>query len=100
VLNNQRQSIKHVHLYHDWKVEAKTIDERGRLPLCIAAEKSLKWSHWLRQILLANMVAIEVTDPVTAFEPFMLAAVGQDSDLEAVYELLREYPIAVGWSIM
>jgi len=41
------------------------------------------------------MPAIEYTDEVTGFEPFMLAAVGSKSDLEAVYELLRLNPAAI-----
>lgn len=100
VLNKQRQSSKYVHQYHNWKMGAKITDDCGRLPLCIAAERSLKWSRWLQKIFHANMPAIEITDPVTALEPFMLAAVGVDSDFEAVYALLRGYPVAIGWSII
>lgn len=86
---------RHCSLYYDWKSCAKIEDDLGRLPLFIAAESSLKWSDCLRNIFVANMAAIELTDPATALKPFMLAAVGLDSTLEAVYELLREYPAAI-----
>jgi len=71
---------------------------RYRLPLCIAAAQSFQWSEpkqqLLQKILKANMAAIEVTDSSSGLEPFMLAAVGLDSDFEAVYRLLVEYPVA------
>jgi len=60
-----------------------------------AAERSLKWSSWLGKIFKVYMPAIEHTDVVTGFEPFMLAAVGSKSDLEAVFELLRLNPAAM-----
>lgn len=91
--------LHHYGLYYNWKGCAKIKDKLGRLPLIIAAERSLKWSHWLQKIFIANMPAIELTDPVTALKPFMLASVGIDSDLEAVYRLLREYPAAIGQSM-
>eukprot|EP00555_Chaetoceros_dichaeta_P008587 CAMPEP_0198261572 /NCGR_PEP_ID=MMETSP1447-20131203/10271_1 /TAXON_ID=420782 /ORGANISM="Chaetoceros dichaeta, Strain CCMP1751" /LENGTH=71 /DNA_ID=CAMNT_0043949533 /DNA_START=1015 /DNA_END=1230 /DNA_ORIENTATION=- len=41
------------------------------------------------------MSVIEVTDPLTGLEPFMLAAIGPGSDWEAIYQLLREFPAAI-----
>eukprot|EP00555_Chaetoceros_dichaeta_P012816 CAMPEP_0198257416 /NCGR_PEP_ID=MMETSP1447-20131203/7116_1 /TAXON_ID=420782 /ORGANISM="Chaetoceros dichaeta, Strain CCMP1751" /LENGTH=109 /DNA_ID=CAMNT_0043944327 /DNA_START=713 /DNA_END=1042 /DNA_ORIENTATION=+ len=71
---------------------------RYRLPLCIAAAQSFQWyepkQQLLQKILKANMAAIEVTDSSSGLEPFMLAAVGLESDLEAVFRLLVEYPVA------
>jgi len=81
--------------YFDWKVYARIKDKHGRFPLVTAAERSLKWSSWLGRIFKVYMPAIEYTDEVTGFEPFMLAAVGSKSDLEAVYELLRLNPAAI-----
>ena len=49
----------------------------------------------MKKIFLANMLAIYKTDTWTGFPMFMLAAVGADSDLESVYRLLREYPVAL-----
>lgn len=44
----------------------------------------MKWL-WLQKILNLNMPVIEPTDPLTGLEPFILAAIGPDSDLEATY---------------
>lgn len=41
------------------------------------------------------MPAIEEADCDTGLEPFMLAACGMESDLEGVFNLLRENPVAV-----
>jgi len=81
-------------MYFDWKAFARTEDGAGRLPLFTAAERCAGWSN-LRKIFAANMPVIEVTDPVTGLEPFMLAAVGKKSDLESIYGLLREFPAAI-----
>ena len=43
----------------------------------------------------ANKIAIYEKDVVTGLSPFMLAAVGMNSDLESVYRLCREYPVAI-----
>jgi len=87
---------RHYGLHYSWKGCAKIKDDSGRLPLFTAAERSLKWSDCLQKVFMANMPAIGLTDPVTALKPFMLASVGIDSDLEAIYGLLREYPVAIG----
>ena len=72
----------------------KTKGQDGRLPLCTAAAASLKWKY-IQLIFEANMVAIYERDVVTGLSPFMLAAVGINSDLESVYRLCREYPVAI-----
>jgi hypothetical protein len=66
----------------------------GRLPLCTAAAASLRWND-IKCIFEANMVAIYERDVVTGLSVFMLAAVGMKSDLESVYRLCREYPVAI-----
>jgi len=92
ILNGEFDRIDPDGKYFDWKFYARIKDEYGRLPLMTAAERSLKWSGWLRKIFKAHMPAIEDTDKVTGFEPFMLAAIGPKSDLEAIYQLLRLNP--------
>ena len=72
----------------------KTRAQDGRLPLCTAAAASLKWKY-IQLIFEANMVAIYERDVVTGLSPFMLSAVGINSDLESVYRLCREYPVAI-----
>ena len=71
------------------------IEERSRLLLCTATAQSLKWEPKTERIFVANMPAVYQVDGETELEVFMLAAVGEGSDLEAVYRLLREYPTAI-----
>ena len=61
----------------------------GRLPLCAAAALSLKWKD-TKRIFEANKSAIYEKDV-----PFMFAVVEMNSDLESVYRLCREYPVAM-----
>ena len=76
------------------KIWAKTRSVDGRLPLCTASITSLKWID-LKEIFLANMLAIYEIDAWTGLPIFMLAAIGVDSDLESVYCILREHPGAL-----
>jgi len=83
--------IHDAHMYYDWKIWAKTRSLDGRLPLVTAAVRSLKWSI-MRQIFAANMPIIHEIDEMTGLPPFMLAAIGKDSDLESIYNLMKECP--------
>ena len=60
----------------------------------MAAAVSIKWKD-IKRIFEANKIAIYEKDVVTDLSPFMLAAVGINSDLESVYRLCREYPVAI-----
>jgi len=96
---------KRITVYYNWKLAARIKNKSGRLPLFSAIEKGMKWldkkpscrEHRgeLAMILGANLAAVEETDYITGLRPFMLAAVGPDSDFEAVYNLLLEYPAAI-----
>ena len=44
-------------------------------------------------ILRENLVEVEETDPPTGLIVFILAAVGDGNNFEAVYRLLVDYPI-------
>lgn len=81
-------------VFVNWKICARMKDKRGRLPLFSAVEKGLRWFKEIDQILEAYMPALEERDVVTGLDPFMLAAVGLNSDVEAVYHLLLENPAA------
>merc|ERR1740124_2011475 len=61
------------------------------LPLCTAVTRFLTWIE-IRQIFSLNMPAIHEVDGITGLSVFVLAAVGPTSDIEAIYNLLREYP--------
>jgi len=81
--------------YYNVRLWARTRSGKdGRLPLCTAAARSLEWEI-VGQIFKVNMPAILEMDTITGLPLFMLAAVGEGSDLEAVYRLLREYPTAI-----
>jgi len=115
VLDNGQSKPSQHSMYYDWKTLAKnTYKSSGRYPLSIAAEKSIRWSSsvsssgagdtgggggggggWLQKLFVAYMPAIEVCDCGSGLWTFMLAAVGRTSDLETVYQLLREYPAAI-----
>ena len=74
---------------------AKTRNQDGRLLLCTAAALSLKWID-MNRIFEANMTAIYEKDVITGLSPFMLAAVGLNSDIESVYRLSQAHPVELG----
>merc|ERR1740124_1570587 len=82
-------------IYYNMKAWGRGEDEdSGRLPLFIAAARCLTWVD-MQQIFSVNMSAIHEVDGMTGLPVFMLAAAGPTSDIEAVYNLLREYPPAI-----
>jgi len=84
-------------IHYNARKWAKTRDSVGRLPLCIAADRSLEWLD-VQSIFAVNMPAIEEKDILTGLQLFMLAAVGLDSKLESIYQLLRAFPSTIGSS--
>jgi hypothetical protein len=72
----------------------KTKGQDGRLPLCTAATLSTKWKD-IQRVFEAHKIAIYEKDVVTGLSPFMLTVMGMNSDLESVYRLCREYPVAI-----
>jgi len=82
-------------MYFEMKTWSRTRGVDGRLPLFTAAARSLKWSY-TRQIFTANMPVVDEIDVLTGLPLFMLAALGPSSDIESVYNLLRESPPAIG----
>jgi len=87
-------------MYHNIKLLTETSrDEDGRTPLCTAAARSLKWAD-MKLIFAANMPMIYQIDGMTGLPIFMLSAVGQASDMESIYNLLKEFPSAIDVSII
>jgi len=78
-------------IYHNG---GKKDEDSGRLPLCTAAARCLTWVD-MQQIFSVNMSAIHEVDGMTGLPVFVLAAAGPRSDIESVYNLLREYPPAI-----
>jgi len=83
--------------YYEWNTWARTIGEDGRLPLFTAANESLKW-YYTKQIFAANMPAINKIDVLSGLPLFLLAAAGPTSDIESVYNLLKEFPGAFSFN--
>jgi len=79
-------------IYYNWGREKD--EDSGRLPLCTAAARCLTWVD-MQQIFSVNMSAIHEVDGMTGLPVFVLAAAGPRSDIESVYNLLREYPPAI-----
>jgi len=82
-------------VFVNWKLYSHCTNEKGRLPLFTASEQGVKWSEGLGMIVNGNGGAIEDIDVITGLEAFMLAAIGNNSDMETVYKLLQDHPAAI-----
>ncbi len=68
---------------------AQIRDSKGRLPIHLAAEQGLRWKEDnMEDIVKANLPAVKEKDPLSGLPVYALAAVGEDSSLSTVYELL------------
>lgn len=67
-------------------------DSNSRYLLHTAAANGLSWNRGLSLIVDANKGILDCKDKVTDLYPFMLAASGKRSDVNAIYELLRRSP--------
>merc|ERR1711935_589186 len=94
VISDREPMDHNLDLYCDWKRWARTRDVDDRLPLFTAAARCLKWSH-VKQIFISNMSVVNEIDVLTGYPLFMLAAIGPTSDIESIYNLLKEYPSVV-----
>jgi len=91
---NGRKTYRYIEgdcMYYEWKQWARTIGVDGQLPLFTAVNKSLKW-YYTKQIFTANMQIINKIDARSGLPLFLLAAAGPTSDIESVYNLLKEFP--------
>jgi len=83
------------HVFVNCRILSQTKNKQGRLLLFTASEKNIKWSDGLCNILESYGAAIEEVDAVTGLEAFMLAGIGDESDMETVYKLLQDHPAAI-----
>ena len=67
-------------------------DPIGRLPLHLALETGKKWSQGICQLSQVHPEGLAHLDRTCNLYPFMLAAEGDRSDLNTVYEVLRYNP--------
>jgi len=78
---------------HGSRRNATVIDADGRLPLhWYVAGGRRRFDHGMVALIAAAPKALETRDGKEHLYPFMLAAVGEDSSIDAVYNLLRETP--------
>eukprot|EP00555_Chaetoceros_dichaeta_P010263 CAMPEP_0198270964 /NCGR_PEP_ID=MMETSP1447-20131203/47296_1 /TAXON_ID=420782 /ORGANISM="Chaetoceros dichaeta, Strain CCMP1751" /LENGTH=342 /DNA_ID=CAMNT_0043963313 /DNA_START=87 /DNA_END=1115 /DNA_ORIENTATION=- len=82
------------HMYYDRNAWARTEAWNYRLPLCTAAKNDMKWEK-MKQIFDVNMPAIYEVDWLSGLPMFMMAAEGPQSDLESVYNLLKQHPLGI-----
>lgn len=83
-------------MYYNVKLYAETARDvdGGRLPIFTAAAISLRWAE-MKILFDVNMPAVYHSDVVTGLPLFMLSAIGERSDLESTYRLLKEFPSAI-----
>jgi len=84
-------------IYYEWKTWAQTRGDDDHLPIFTAARNSLKW-YYMEQIFATNMPVINEIDVQSGLPLFALAAVGLESDIESVYNLLKEFPGVVSFN--
>ena len=89
VISDRQPMDPNLDIYYDWKIWARTKDLDDRFPLFTAASRCLKWSY-MKQIFTSNMPVINEIDVLTGLPLFMSAATGPTSDIEPVYNLLKE----------
>ncbi len=65
---------------------------KGRLLLHTALAQCIKLSGCLMLAISCPEGAIHEFDPVTGLSPFMMAAVGTDTDLTTIFYLIRRKP--------
>ena len=63
-------------------------------PLITAIKKN-PWEGVTEDIFKANPDVVQDIDETTTLMPFMIAAVGEDSDLDSIFSLLIAYPVAI-----
>lgn len=67
-------------------------DPSGRLPLHLALHTGKKWDQGVRDLVQVHPEGLAHLDPTCNLFPFLLAAQGEPSDLNTVYEVLRVNP--------
>lgn len=72
--------------------QARHHDSTGRLCLHLAIEGGCTWENGVKQFYQAAPKAIETRDVRTHLFPVMMAAVGENAEVETIYHLLKEDP--------
>ena len=64
-------------------------------PLFTALKENLPWEGVVEYIFKANPDVVQDIDESTTLMPFMIAAVGEDSNIDSIFSLLMAYPLAI-----
>ena len=88
IRNVTKENIEKIITKFPWSVS--TYDNWGRLPIHVAAESGMTWDQGLEMIVNAKDEFIEAYDKkVTRLYPFLIAAAGNNNDLNTVYHLIQ-----------
>jgi len=68
---------------------------QGRLPLHLGLENGLTLNDGMRQILSVSPRSLSVRDQCVRLYPYATAAASTRSDLDTIYQLVRESPILI-----
>mmetsp|Transcript_11400 Transcript_11400/g.17133 ORF Transcript_11400/g.17133 Transcript_11400/m.17133 type:complete len:384 (-) Transcript_11400:176-1327(-) len=72
--------------------QARHHDFTGRFCLHLSIENGCTWENGVKQYYQAAPKAIETRDVRTHLFPFMLAAIGENAEVETIFHLLKEDP--------
>ena len=73
-------------------IEAMAAEKQCSI-ISVAAEYGLSWKNYMRELVESNTEeVVDGLDRMSGLRVFMLAAMGEDSDLSAVYGMMRMSP--------
>lgn len=73
-------------------VHTRDINNGNSLPIHVALEEGMKYSHNFEDLITASQEYLKEVDPMTNWTPFVLATMGKTCHLGVLFRLLREYP--------
>mmetsp|Transcript_15767 Transcript_15767/g.23679 ORF Transcript_15767/g.23679 Transcript_15767/m.23679 type:complete len:91 (-) Transcript_15767:295-567(-) len=81
---------------NEGKKKSKSIIKERQMASHIAACAGLRWAEGLECILKnEDFESLAIRDEVTNLLPFQLAALGGNSDLNTIYQMISSYPEAL-----
>ena len=77
----------------DQMIEKMSTEQNCPVLHVVAAEHGLKWSRYTRKLAESNVdEVVNGIDNMTGLHLFMLAPMGNHSDLSAIYDMMRMSP--------
>jgi len=71
---------------------ARIRDSSGRLPVHLALKTGKRWNQGVKELIRCYPEGLHVPGPSTKLVPFQLAAWGTKTDLNTLFECVREHP--------